>query len=71
MTATAAFRPTTAAQIKPGNTIFFSQLGVGILCEVTYVEKCLDRDGCDAVRLTDTQGSKQLLEAEMEVFVRY
>jgi len=68
---TSAFRPTTASQIKPGNTVFFVLLGVGILTDVASVAPGTDIDDCPVIRIADRQGNKQIMLPDTEVFVRY
>jgi hypothetical protein len=67
---TLAFRPTTAKQIKPGNTVFFVRFGVGILTDVATVEQVED-DGCPCIRVRNATGDACLLPADDEVYVRY
>lgn len=68
---TTAYRPSRARNVKPGNSIFFVQWGVGILTDVTTVEAYNDRDDCPVVRLSNRAGAQQVLPADDEVFIRY
>lgn len=66
-----AFRPTTANQIEPGNTVFFVLLGIGVLVDVASTAPGTDRDGRPVIRICDRQGNKQIMLPDTEVFVRY